>query len=170
MSFASAITQKTSITKVSLGKTQEIKIKVHEKIKSDMQDDSVLIILNDQSFNIGKFDVIPFSYFSKAMKNQICMLAVFDSNNVNNDKLIKLYAEKNDEDEVVERCVNVNSVKKIGNSLLFLIRLNIGQQEYSAARKFLIEKKGLENDAKENEILSNEKFNSINDVSEFLKN
>lgn len=170
MVFASTTVQKSSIKKIPPEKIQAIKNNIQKKVENDMQEDSLLMILNDQSFDIVKFDVVPFSYFSKAMKNQICMLAIFNFHDFNNIKLIKLYAEKNDDDEIVERCVNVNSVKKTNDGLLFLVRLNIGQQGYSVARKFLIKENGLEYDAKENEILSNEKFNSINDVVIFLKN
>lgn len=118
-----------------------------------------LLLIDDQAFDLGKLRMIPFRYISEGKRNQICMLAVFNGNRMRN--VINLYAEKSDGDEVVARCVNVLAVKKNCQNLLFLIRLNIGQQQYNVARNILITNDGLEGDDSMNSLFGDKKFESI---------
>jgi hypothetical protein len=116
--FASTLLSNAIATQFSLIKldshTYEIStVKIREAIASDVTSREFSVFDKDQSFLLKGLDqqklgyLIPLKFNSKSYKNTICRLYFLDLHN--KFSYAELFAEKNDDDDVVSSCVGVEA-------------------------------------------------------------
>lgn len=99
--------------KIAPNEYEAVTSKVSEVIKSDDNRIEILPFDLKQTFKVSKDQerigyLIPVKFNSKTYKNTICRLYFLDR--FNNLKNVNLFAEKNDDEDIVTSCVGVEAV------------------------------------------------------------